>query len=79
MIRGPYTIFTHIPVYSAPDKRVFTGALWAKDLELHLDCIAPFALCCPVLQMADDPEDAVAVSGLSTDQLYPGTVSRSHA
>ena len=69
MIRGPYTLFTRIPVYLSDDGRLFADQLWCKDLELHTEYIAPFALCCPVLPLTAAPEDAIEVRSLTSNQV----------
>ena len=69
-IPGRYTLFTRIPVY-IENERVFTNALWAKDLELHFSYISDFALCCPVEPLSNAPEAAVEVRGLATTQIEP--------
>lgn len=76
MIRGPYTLFTRIPVYLGTDGQVLTDPLWCKDLALHLDYIEDFRLCCPVGPLPDAPPAAVAVQGLSSSHVIPLRRSR---
>ncbi|OCX66394.1 hypothetical protein BFP70_05050 [Thioclava sp. SK-1] len=69
MIAGRYTLFSRIPAYEGPDGSVHTTPLWAKDLQLHLGYIADFALCCPLLPLAQAEEDTAPVAGLHADQV----------
>lgn len=48
MINEPYILFTRIPIIKDQHGRLFTDALWAKDIELHLNYIENFGICCPV-------------------------------
>lgn len=48
MIKGPYILFSRIPLVKDDHGHLFTDPLWAKDIELHLDYIQHFGMCCPV-------------------------------
>lgn len=76
MISDAYTLFTRIPVYLGPDGTVLTDPLWCKDLELHLDYISDFRLCCPVGPVANAPANAVAVTGIGAADVVPLRPSR---
>jgi glycosyltransferase involved in cell wall biosynthesis len=69
VIHAPYTLFSRIPIYVDKDGSLFAEDLWRKDLELHLDYIDDFRLCCPVLPLALAPEGASAINGLSLSQV----------
>ena len=71
MIHPPYTLFTRIPLYADATGAVYADDLWAKDLSLHLDYIADFRICCPLLPAAERPDGAIAVIGLSSAQIIP--------
>lgn len=70
MLAGTYTLFTRIPLLIGEDGDVYADALWAKDLELHLDYIADFCICCPVPSKSTTIEGATRVSGLSGHQVF---------
>jgi glycosyltransferase involved in cell wall biosynthesis len=47
--RRSYTNFVSIPIIKNRNGELFTDALWAKDIQLHLEYIECFNLCCPVV------------------------------
>lgn len=70
MIRGRYTLLTHIPVYVSDDGTVRTDALWEKDLSLHLGYLEDLHVCCPVYP--DDPSKTgrVVIPDMTPDQFH---------
>lgn len=71
MLRGPYTLFTRIPVFVDGEARIFAGELWGKDLLLHFDYIDDFRLCCPVLPLEQATENLVLIRDLNISQIIP--------
>lgn len=53
MIDQRYTLFTRIPIKETCDGRMFCDPLWEKDLQLHLDYLKRFSICCPVEPTSD--------------------------
>lgn len=76
MLTGAYTLFTRIPVAIGEDGNVYTDGLWAKDLELHLDYIADFRICCPVYPKSAVTDATTRVSGLAADKVYALKIDR---
>lgn len=76
MLSGSYTLFTRIPVYLATNGSVLTDPLWCKDLELHLDYIEDFRLCCPAGSVDEAPGSSREVKGLQASQVI--SLHRSH-
>lgn len=71
MIRGRYTLFTRVPVYTDTDGAIWATELWRRDLKLHLDYIEDFHLCCPLEPLPDDTKDLVRVEGLPKSRVIP--------
>ncbi len=53
LITKPYLLLIRIPFTRNQAGRLFCDLLWAKDLKLHLNYLADFSICCPVLQSED--------------------------
>ncbi len=70
-IKGRYTLFTRVPVALGPKGQLRAGALWGKDLALHLDYTDPFHLCCPVVPEAELGDEIIEIPGLSAENLTP--------
>ena len=69
MIKEPYILFTRIPIVKDEQGNLFTDALWAKDIELHLDYIQNFGICCPV-ENSHDIEGLQNITHLNIKWLY---------
>lgn len=76
MIRGRYTLFTRAPIYVDSDGMIWAKRLWRKDLELHLDYIEDFYLCCPLEPLPENATDLVQVERLSRSRVVPLRLDR---
>ena len=69
MIEGRYTLCTRVAVFEDADGTIWARELWRKDLDLHLDYIADFHLCCPVEPLPRDTRGLVPVPRLPRDRV----------
>ncbi len=53
LITKPYLLLIRIPFTRNHAGRLFCDLLWAKDLKLHLNYLADFSICCPVVYSED--------------------------
>ncbi|WP_349294672.1 glycosyltransferase family 4 protein (plasmid) [Thioclava sp. 'Guangxiensis'] len=71
VLAGRYTLFSRIPVAIDAQGQVHATHLWQKDLELHLDYLPDFALCCPVIPFDPANTDLRLVHGLHAARIHP--------
>ncbi len=69
VIGKPYVLFTRIPLTRTKQGRLFCDHLWAKDLRLHLDYLANFRICCPVVY-SEETDGLVDITGFNIDHVY---------